>query len=294
MNLPDFPFTPHYADIHGQRMHYLDEGPRDGELVVMLHGNPSWSYYYRKLVTGLKDQYRCIVPDHIGMGRSARPRIGEYPFTFTRRADDLGELLDHLGITGNITLVLHDWGGMIGMTWATRHPERIKRLIILNTAAFHLPAEKNLPPSLRLSRVPVLNALLNQGLNAFCLGAVRYGVVRPMLADAAAGYLAPYDSWSRRLAVRRFVEDIPIQPQDPGYDTVTAVADRLIGFRSLPMLICWGMHDFVFDEHFLNEWHRRFPDAEVHRFETAGHYVLEDAGDEITTLVKNFLRSNPV
>lgn len=294
MNLPDFPYTPHYADIHGQRMHYLDEGPRGAEVVVMLHGNPSWSYYYRRLVAGLKDRYRCIVPDHIGMGRSSRPRSGEYPFTFSRRADDLGELLDHLGITGNITLVLHDWGGMIGMTWATRHPERIKRLIILNTAAFHLPPDKSLPLSLRLSRVPLLNTLLNQGLNAFCLGAVRYGVVRPMLADAAAGYLAPYGSWSRRLAVRRFVEDIPIQPHDPGYDTVTAVSDRLTGFRSLPMLVCWGMQDFVFDEHFLDEWVRRFPDAQVHRFDAAGHYVLEDAGEEITSLIKNFLRSHPV
>lgn len=295
MNFPDYPFTSHYADIGGFRMHYIDEGPRDAEPVIMLHGNPSWSYYYRRLVAALRGEYRCIVPDHIGMGLSDKPQSGQYPFTFTRRADDLGILLDQLGIGDNITLVLHDWGGMIGMTWASRCPERIKRLVILNTSAFHLPAEKKLPLSLRLSRIPLLNAWLNQGLNAFCRGAVRYGVTRrPMLSDAAAGYLAPYDSWENRLAVRRFVEDIPLQPSDPGYSTVTAVADGLIRFRHLPILICWGMRDFVFDEHFLNGWTSRFPAAELHRFADAGHYVLEDAAEEIVTLARGFFRRNPV
>lgn len=294
MSFPDYPFTSYYADINGLRMHYLDEGPRDAEPIVMLHGNPSWSFYYRRLVLALRDRYRCIVPDHIGMGWSAKPQAGEYPFTFTRRAEDLGCLLDQLGINENITLVLHDWGGMIGMSWAHQHPERIKRLIILNTAAFHLPVEKPLPLSLRLSRIPFINAVLNQGLNAFCRGAVRYGVTRrPMLADAVAGYLAPYDSWSNRLAVRRFVEDIPLQAGDPGYDTVTAVSDSLDRFRRLPIMICWGMRDFVFDEHFLNGWTRRFPAAELHRFEDAGHYVLEDAAEDIIPLVNGFLARHP-
>lgn len=294
MKFPDYPFTSRYADINGHSMHYLDEGPRNAEPIVMLHGNPSWSYYYRKLVTALRDNYRCIVPDHIGMGCSDKPQAGQYPFTFPRRAEDLGALLDQLGIDSNITLVLHDWGGLIGMTWATRHPDRIKRLVILNTAAFHLPAEKSLPVSLLLSRIPFLNALLNQGMNAFCRGAVHYGVTRrPMLPDAAAAYLAPYDNWANRLAVRRFVEDIPLKTGDPGYDIVTTVADGLGRFRNLPMLICWGMRDFVFDEHFLNGWTRRFPAAELHRFEDAGHYVLEDAAEDIIVKVENFLARNP-
>jgi len=293
MNFPDYPFTSHYTDIQGHKLHYLDEGPRNAEPVVMLHGNPSWSYYYRKLVLALRGNYRCIVPDHIGMGFSDKPAGGDYDFLFTRRADDLAALLETLDINKNITLVLHDWGGMIGMTYALYYPERIKRLIIFNTAAFQLQSGKTLPIALTLSRIPVINALLIQGLNAFCGGAVRYGVTRrPMPADIAAAYLAPYDNWQNRLAVRKFVEDIPMQRGVAGYATVMAVADGLSRFRSLPMLICWGMKDFVFDESFLNEWTQRFPSAELHRFADAGHYVLEDAAEEIIPLVKDFLRRN--
>lgn len=295
MNFPDYPFTSHYADIHGHKLHYLDEGPRDAEPVVMLHGNPSWSFYYRKLVLALREKYRCIVPDHIGMGYSDKPAIDKYDFLYTRRADDLSNLLDNLGITKNLTLVLHDWGGMIGMTYASYHPEHIQRLIVLNTAAFHLPLDKRLPLSLSISRIPGLNAILHQGLNAFCRGAVKYGVTRrPMTADVAAAYLAPYDSWNNRLAVRKFVEDIPLKTGHIGYKRLSYVAGRLDRFRSLPMLICWGMRDFVFDETFLNEWILRFPDAELHRFADAGHYVLEDAADEIIPLVKEFLDRNPI
>jgi cis-3-alkyl-4-acyloxetan-2-one decarboxylase len=295
MRFPDYPFNSHYIDIQGHKLHYLDEGPREAEPIVMLHGNPSWSYYYRRLVLALRDNYRCIVPDHIGMGFSEKPRQDQYPFTLNRRVEDLDTLLDTLNISQNITLVLHDWGGMIGMAWASHHPERIKRLVILNTAAFPLPVEKHLPLSLILSRVPVLNAVLNQGMNAFCRGAVKFGVTRrPMLPDVAAAYLAPYDNWDNRLGVRKFVEDIPLKPGDKGYDTVSAVADGLTQYRSLPMLICWGMRDFVFDEHFLNGWTTRFPAAELHRYADAGHYILEDAAEEIVPIIKSFLTRNPL
>jgi len=295
MHYPDYPFTSHYAVIQGHKLHYLDEGPRDAEPVIMLHGNPSWSYYYRHLVLALRDKYRCIVPDHIGMGLSEKPQAGQYPFTFERRVEDLDNLLDQLHIHNNITLIVHDWGGMIGMTWANRWPERIKRLVILNTAAFPLPPHKHLPLSLVFSRIPVINALLNQGLNAFVRGAIRFGMTRTrMSAEVAAAYLAPYDNWTNRLAVRRFVEDIPLKSGDPGYDTVTTVADGLYRFRSLPILIGWGMKDFVFDVHFLNEWTRRFPAAELHRFADAGHYILEDAKAELIPLVSDFLNRHPV
>ncbi len=128
----------HDLDLGGLRYHYLDEG--QGEPVVMVHGNPSWSFYYRHLVEALRDNHRCIVPDHIGCGLSDKPDDARYEYTLSRRAADLEALLDHLGIEGPLTLVMHDWGGMIGMTYATRHPERIARLVVLNTAAFHLPA----------------------------------------------------------------------------------------------------------------------------------------------------------
>lgn len=289
----DYPFTGHYLDRHGLRYHYLDEG--QGAPVVMVHGNPTWSFYYRHLVLALRDTHHCIVPDHIGCGRSDKPDDSKYHYTLKSRVDDLEALLDHLNINENITLVLHDWGGMIGMAYATRHPERIKRLVILNTAAFPLPATKRMPLALTLCRLPLLGAVLVRGLNAFCRSAAQVGCKRrPMLAEVRAGYLAPYDSWANRVAVHRFVQDIPLKAGEPAYEIVHGVEKELQRFRNVPMLICWGEQDFVFDRHFLNEWRRRFPDAEVHAFADAGHYILEDCRAEVVPLVSAFLQRHPL
>ena len=190
--------------------------------------------------------------------------------------------------------MLHDWGGMIGMAFASRHPERIKRLVILNTAAFLLPASKRLPRSLWLCRNTPVGALLVRGFNAFSRGAVRYCATRQLEPAVRAGYLAPYDSWSHRVAVLRFVQDIPLSPGDRSYATVQAVQDGLERFRDVPMLICWGERDFVFDVDFLAGWEQRFPAAEVYRFPAAGHFVLEDAGAAIIPLVRDFLRHHPL
>src|SRR5436305_2156201 len=130
-------------DRGGLRLHYLDEG--DGEPVVMVHGNPTWSFYYRHLVEALSPSHRVIVPDHIGCGLSDKPDDSRYAYTLASRVDDLEALLEHLGIVKDITLVVHDWGGMIGMVYATRHPKRIRRLVVLNTAGFHLPQAKRFP-----------------------------------------------------------------------------------------------------------------------------------------------------
>ncbi|HZV03653.1 MAG TPA: alpha/beta fold hydrolase [Gemmataceae bacterium] len=287
-----YPFPSHYLNLGGLRYHYLDEG--GGEPLVMLHGNPTWSFYYRNLVLGLRDSYRTIVPDHIGCGLSEKPDDSQYEYCLRQRVADLEALLDHLELHDNLTLILHDWGGMIGMAFAHRHPERIKRLVILNTAAFPIPTDKRLPWSLKLSRTPLLGPLFVRGLNAFCRGAIRYCVQKPLPSEVKNGYLAPYDSWRNRIAVLRFVQDIPLAPGDRGFDLVKAVADGLHRFASLPMLICWGERDFVFDRHFLDEWRRRFPSAEVHVFPDAGHYVLEDAGAEILPLIRDFLRRHPL
>ena len=293
MDFPDYPFQSRYAHINGLRLHYIDEGPQGADPVLLLHGNPSWSFYYRKLVLALRRDYRCIVPDHIGMGLSDKPDVADYEFTLGRRVDDLEQLIGQLEVTEDITIVLHDWGGMIGMAYASRHPQQIQRMVVLNTSAFHLPVGKTVPWQLRLARVPVLGASLNQGLNAFCRGAVRLCVTqKPMTKEVRHAYLAPYDSWRHRLAVQKFVEDIPLSAGDPAWAIVTEVAQGLSRFSGLPMLICWGMRDFVFDHYFLDEWIKRFPDAEVHRFEDAGHYILEDAAEEIAPLVIQFLASH--
>ena len=279
-------------DLGGLRYHYLDEG--GGEPVVMLHGNPSWSFSYRRLVEALAPTYRTIVPDHIGCGLSDKPGDAQYDYTLESRVCDLEALLDHLGIDGGVTLVLHDWGGMIGMTYASRHPERVSRLVILNTAAFHLPPSKPFPWPLWACRTP-LGAWLVRGLNAFCRGAARVGCTHhPMPRDVRDAFLAPYDSWAHRIAVHRFVQDIPLRPGDRAYDTVTQVERSLDRFADVPMLIAWGLRDFVFDRHFLDDWTRRFPAAEVHRFPEAGHYILEDEADRVVPLIGDFLSAHPI
>jgi len=288
---PGYDFASHFTEIDGLRMHYLDEG--QGETVVMLHGNPNWSYYYRNLVRALMDRYRCLVPDHIGCGLSDKPGDDRYPYSLERRVSDLTAWLDHCGATENLTLVVHDWGGMIGMAFATEHPERIKRLVVLNTGAFHLPKSKAVPWQLKLARSP-LGAVLVRGFNAFSRGAVRSCVTRTaMPKEVADAYCAPYDSWSNRIAVHRFVQDIPLQPGDRGYDLITMVGNRLERLKSVPMFIGWGDKDFVFDEHFLNEWIARFPDAELHRYPDCGHYILEDASAELIPLIDKFLAQHP-
>jgi haloalkane dehalogenase len=183
---------------------------------------------------------------------------------------------------------------MIGMAYASRHPDRVRRLVVLNTAAFLLPEGKRLPWSLRLCRNTLLGPPLVRGLNAFSRGAVRYCTTRPLPPEVRAGYLTPYDSWTNRIAVLRFVQDIPLRPGDRGYALVRSAQEGLERFRGVPMLLCWGGRDFVFDGDFLAEWRRRFPSAEVCRFPDAGHLVLEDAGAEIVPLVRDFLRHHPL
>jgi pimeloyl-ACP methyl ester carboxylesterase len=285
---PLYPFTPKIYLAADVRFSYLDEGA--GEPVLMLHGNPTWSFYYRNLVLALRDKFRCIVPDHLGCGLSDKPPANQYDYSLKSRIDDLEALLDNLEVKENITLVLHDWGGMIGMGYAARHPHRIKRIIASNTAAFHLPKAKRFPWSLWLGRNTRLGAWLILKKNAFCRLAARWCVARhPLPDDVKQMYLMPYDSPEHRVAVLKFVQTIPLSPGDPGYDLVSDIESSLGKFHDRPVLLLWGLKDYVFDAHFLKEWQRRFPSAETHVWPVCSPYRLEDAADEAIVKVKEFL-----
>jgi cis-3-alkyl-4-acyloxetan-2-one decarboxylase len=293
--LPDYPFEGRFLEVRpGIRLHYLDEGPRDGEVVVMLHGNPSWSYYWRHLVLALRGRYRCIVPDHVGMGRSDKPGDADYRYTLQSRVDDLAALLDHLGVDRDVTLAVHDWGGMIGFGWAMTHAAAVRRLVITNTAAFPLPQAKAMPWQLRLGRDSKFGALLIRGFNAFAGGAARFGVEQRMPAEVRRAYVAPYDSWANRIATLRFVQDIPLSPADRAWALVEEAGRRLPEFADRPALLGWGLEDFVFDRHFLDGFTRALPNAEVHAWKDAGHYVLEDKADELVPKVVDFLARHPL
>jgi len=269
------------------RLHYVDEGA--GEVVVAVHGNPTWSFYYRELIKDLSADHRVLAPDHMGCGLSDRPGDEAYPYSLERRVADFETFMDRLELD-DVNLVVHDWGGAIGCAWAGRNPERVKRLVILNTGAFHLPPNKPLPWQLWLVRNTPVGGALVRGLNAFARGATRFGCTRrEMPKEVRDAICAPYDSWENRRAVLRFVQDIPLKPGDRGYDLVTEIAGNLPKLADKPILICWGDRDFVFDHHFLAEWVKLYPDAELHRFADGGHYILEDYADEIVPIVRDFV-----
>jgi cis-3-alkyl-4-acyloxetan-2-one decarboxylase len=278
----------------GVQMHYLDVGK--GDPVVMLHGNPTWSFYWRHFVAALSGSHRTIVPDHVGCGLSDKPPDDRYDYVLERRVSDLDLLLGKLGLTKDLTLVVHDWGGMIGLAFSTLFPGRVKRLVVLNTAGFGLPEGRHLPWQIAAVRKLPFFALPVRGLNAFSRGAARLCSTVPGRMDplVTRAYLAPYDSWANRIAVQRFVEDIPLVPGDRSYDLMNRVSRGLSHLREIPVLVCWGRRDFVFDDAFLDEWRRRLPHAEVHVFEDAGHYVAEDAHERILPLVSEFLKTHPL
>jgi acyl-CoA synthetase (AMP-forming)/AMP-acid ligase II/pimeloyl-ACP methyl ester carboxylesterase len=287
-----YPFTSRFMTVNGRRMHYIDEG--EGHPVVMVHGNPTWSFYYRDLIKALKNRYRVIAPDHIGMGLSEKPDDREYEFTATRRLKDLETFLDCLGIR-RFTLVAHDWGGIIGTCYATLHPEKIAGLVMLNTAGFIWPVNKKLPIPLFMARIPYISALFIRGLNVFARGAVHIGMKRKSMAkNVARGMLYPYSTWNDRLAIHRFIQDIPVRPGNKGFDMGLFMESRLKLLSHVPMLLCWGLADFVFCGKMLDEFVRHFPDAEVRRFEDGGHYILEDAAEEVIPAIERFVDTKVV
>jgi cis-3-alkyl-4-acyloxetan-2-one decarboxylase len=281
-----YPFEPRALLGGGVRMSYVDEGPRTDEAVLLVHGNPTWSFYYRELIRRLTAAgLRCVAPDHIGMGLSDKPQV--YPYRLATHLDNLARLVDSLGLR-RVHLVVHDWGGAIGLGWATQHPGAVGRIVILNTAAF--PARR-LPRRIRLCRAPLLGEALVRGLNGFAGPATRMAVRRhPLDAAVRRGYLFPYDSWAHRIGVARFVADIPMGAGHPTMPTLRAVESGLAQFRDRPISIVWGGADFCFNDSFFDRWRKIYPQASVRYLPGAGHYVLEDAPPAELDGIAEFLR----
>ena len=287
-----YPFRSHYLDRQGLAYHYLDEGR--GEPLVMVHGNPTWSFYFRRLVSAFRHSHRVIVPDHMGCGLSAKPSPRQYGFRLQDRVDDLTALLDSLTLDRPVTLILHDWGGMIGLAWAVAHPDQVRRVVITNTAGFFPPGGKPIPLRLKLIRAanPLMERLVLR-LNLFAGAAIHMAPRRRLAPEVKAGLLAPYDRPRHRWATLKFVQDIPLSPDDPSGAIVAQVDRHLESLGRRPVLLLWGAHDFVFDLDYFNAWRRRLPGAEAYLFEEAGHYLFEDAADQCIARIKDFLRKHP-
>jgi len=278
-----YPFQSRFMSVDGVRMHYIDEG--NGPPLVLCHGNPTWSFFFRHIITGLRDRFRVIAMDHIGCGLSDKPR--DYSYTLAMHIRYLGRLIDQLKLK-EFSLGGHDWGGAIAFGWATANPSRIQKLVVFNTAAFLVGRT---PLRIRVCGWPIIGEITVRGLNLFSLAALRMAIVHrdritPEIADR---YLAPYDNYANRIGVLRFIRDIPNRPGVPSLTVLQTIEASLHRLNENPMIVFWGGQDFCFNDVFLAEWRRRFPNAEVHRFADAGHYVLEDAHERIVPLLREFM-----
>lgn len=271
----------------GHHLHFVDEGK--GDPLLFVHGNPTWSFYWRRLVQAFAGSYRCLAPDHLGCGLSDKPQ--DWSYRLADHVDNLVQLIEALDLR-KITLVVHDWGGAIGFGAALKLPDRVSRVVIFNTGCFEGP----IPWEIRSCRVPGIGALAIRGLNGF----VRVGLFRA-IADrrrfndgVGHGYLAPYDSWEHRIANLRFVQDIPLEADHPTRAYFESIGEGVRSFADRPSMIVWGEQDFCFTPHYRKGFIERLPQSEVHVFDDASHWVVEDAHDRIVPLMQDFFARHPL
>jgi haloalkane dehalogenase len=253
-------------------MNYVDEG-QSSETLLLVHGNPTWSFYWRELIAKKKDSHRVVAPDHIGMGLSDRPQ--DYAYRLDQHIDNLESLVLALDLK-NITLVVHDWGGAIGMGVALKHPERFKSFVITNTAAF---TDEHIPWRIGVCKNPVGEWAIRK-FNAFAWPATFMAVERPLTPLIKKGYLFPYGNYQDRIATAKFVRDIPMNKTHPSFQTLNQIGKALPGLIR-PTTFVWGMKDFCFTPHFLRRWQQTYPHAKSIELTKVGHYVMEDAPEAV-------------
>jgi haloalkane dehalogenase len=283
-----YPFDSHFIEVEAGRMHFVDEGPAEAAPMLCVHGNPSWSFLFRRQLQGFAGEMRVIAPDHLGCGLSDQPK--RWSYRLADHVQNLVHLIDHLDLW-NVTLLVHDWGGAIGLGAAIQRPERIGRLVITNTAAF--PSDQ-MPSRIGLCRVPGIGRLAVQGCNAFARAATFMAVERPMPRAVRRAFVKPYAHPRSARATWHFVDDIPMDASHPSWETLTAIATGLAVFQDRSNLILWGEKDWCFTPAFREEWERRLPGAECHPIPYAGHYLFEDAPEDIERHLRSFLKAEGV
>lgn len=267
----EYPFESHFMTTdNGHRLHYVDEG--EGRPFLFVHGNPTWSFFFRKLIRHFSPTMRTVALDHIGCGLSDKPQDFEY--RLQQHIEHLEQLVLELDLK-DIRLLVHDWGGAIGMGVAGRHPERFSELIISNTAAFR---SQRMPWLLKIAKMPHIGQFLIRKFNAFAGLTPTLGTADPsrMTTLAKQGFLLPYDSWEHRIATYRFVADIPLDESHPSYSTLTEVEENLEHLKTRPTLLLWGEKDWVFTPHFMSRFQEFFPDAAARSYADCGHLLIEE------------------
>jgi cis-3-alkyl-4-acyloxetan-2-one decarboxylase len=290
-----YPFQSHFLSLGEHRYHYVDEGPaargdRPAQPLLFVHGNPTWSFYWRNLILGLRTDYRCLAVDHIGCGLSDKPQ--SYPYTLAQHTENLCRFIEQRDLRG-ITLLAHDWGGAIGLGAAVRLKERFAGLVLFNTAAFPPPF---VPARIAACRTPLFGRAAVRGANVFARAALSMAVEKRerMTPAVRAGLLAPYDSWSNRVAVWRFVRDIPFTRRHPTHATLAELEQNLSSLADKPVAMIWGMRDWCFRPECMERLKQSFPAAETHELADCGHYVVEDAHERIVPIVREFVARRAV
>lgn len=282
-----FPFRSKFHAVEGVRLAYVDEGR--GEPVVLLHGNPTWGYLYRKFIPPLARTNRVIVPDHMGFGRSDKP-LDPSRYRLARHIANLESLLLKQDVR-NATLVMQDWGGPIGLGFAVRHPDRIKRLVIMNTWAGVIPAGTRIHGLLEQFRQPGVGEALVQGLNLFVEGFLPAGIHKKerVTAGLMRAYRAPFPDWNSRVGILAFPRDIVVGDDHPSAPAMHEIAQKLPTLK-VPVLLIWAMKDAAFPKAMIGFWQKIYPHAQLHTLENAGHYLQEDEPEQIVGLIKEFLK----
>jgi haloalkane dehalogenase len=277
-----YPFDQHYLEVDGGRMHYLDEG--SGEPILFVHGSAAWSFVYRNLIRDLRQEYRCIAPDHLGFGLSAKPASWSYRLADHGR--NLAALIDHLGLQ-RFTLVVHDVGGPIGLSYALEHPERIVRLLILNTFCWPLqgPFEFAPGPIAALLRGPIGRLLITQFNTELRLLIPQvYGDRAKLTPAIYRQYLAPLAAPADRHGLFAFAEQV-----FSGADWCAGLWARRAALAGIPAAIAWGMRDPLFGPQFLDRWREALPQAAITPLAGAGHFVQEEEPAAVTQVLRQLL-----
>ena len=254
----------------------------------MVHGNPTWSFYFRSLISGLGANHRALAVDHVGCGLSDKPV--DYPYCLQQHIANLVVLIDSLKLS-NATLIAHDWGGAIGLGALLERRDIFRRIVLLNTAAFPPPF---IPFRIRVCRWPVFGKLAVQGLNLFARSATVMATEQPggLPPQVAQGMLAPYQSWPDRTAVYQFVRDIPLSKSHPTWNILANIESQLPSLADVPVQLIWGMKDWCFRPECLERFISYWPHANVQRLHEAGHYILEDEPETVLRTVQDFLKQN--
>ncbi len=284
-----YPFRTRFLSVEGGKMSFVDEGGNDAPPLLLLHGNATWSWLYRKVIPKLAERFRVIAPDLVGFGLSDKPSTAGYQ-TLARHVSNVTELASALGLT-KLTLVANDWGGPIGLSYATAHPENIQRILLMNTwaSAPETHFQWELAPSIRAARGGFSSLFTNAPLRI-----VKEGSAKPLTAESLAGYKFSLASKQSRDAVRELARRIPVRVSDPEYQPFQNLHAALRKITA-PVEILWGTRDPLFGgklwPYLLRD---AFPSAAEPEFlDTAGRLVSEDAPDRVIDKMLEIFKPKP-